>query len=400
MQRTHRIWAGVLLGIVAGNAIGLGSYLLLAPEVPAEEKSKATKSATVDRVSNEHRLAGLDAIERGDHDAAIREFSAGLRTPSPAPDLTQLLSIAQSMRERELARREEEAVAEAAAAEAEQKGDEAPPPVEPPPPRPALLLVTTRPAKLAIEVDGRVRDLSPARIEVEPGRHKVALRRGEDLLSEQTVRVKAGEVSLIDADVSEAIAALDRPPSDDFDEDVDDVPDEPSRAAAAVLNSNSNSNSEPVDTSTPVTERNGLAAFPYPSAEPAATVASANLGAATPEPARAELSPDASVLPQEPQAPEPAISPGDVRRVAASAQPDFQACYDRFRRGRPELEGRVLLRVQVNAEGRVRRGQVVESTIDSVGINRCLRRVARRMRFPAPNGGPTSVSLALRFAPN
>lgn len=73
----------------------------------------------------------------------------------------------------------------------------APPPAPPVAPKSAVILVTTRPERLVVHIDGEVRDLSPARIEVNPGRHRVEIFDGEKSLVSETVTVGAGDVELI-----------------------------------------------------------------------------------------------------------------------------------------------------------------------------------------------------------
>ena len=406
MRLSHRIWAGILLGIVAGNAIGLGSYILLRDEAKPAKQRKADD--TVDAASKAHRLAGLDAVERGDHEAAIAEFSAGLRSPNPAPDLPQLLSIAQKMRERELERIKEEADAAAAReAEAQQESavvntadaeqadrqEEAEREKKPP----TLILVTSRPTRLAIEVDGKLRDMTPAKLEVKPGTHKVVLRQGRDRLYERTVRVKKGQVALVDADVSDAFAPPPPPPPEDEPDPADEADLDLIDDAVAATPS--------PEGSTPGL----LRAFPGREATAAAAdqatlleAADRDPGASAP-PDRAEPSaPDASVTAPPPAAPSGGTLPPEaIRRAVARYERYFQDCYDDYRRVRPNLAGRVVIEVDVQRDGEVRKGRVRESTLKGSGrINACLERAARRMEFAEPEGGPTTVSFALRFRPN
>lgn len=72
-------------------------------------------------------------------------------------------------------------------------------PSPPPPatPEPAVILVTTKPARLVVRVDGEVRDMSPARLEVAPGRHRVEVFDGDRPLLSEMVIVRSGDVELI-----------------------------------------------------------------------------------------------------------------------------------------------------------------------------------------------------------
>ncbi|MEL7371584.1 MAG: AgmX/PglI C-terminal domain-containing protein, partial [Myxococcota bacterium] len=391
---SHRVWAGILFGIIAGNAVGLGLYMTFkAPQAKEAPKSeRASTNDAIDQASKERRLAGLDAIERGDHETAIREFSAGLKFSNPAPDLPQLLSIAQNMRAREVERQKEEASAAAQAAEAA-----AEPP--PPPARPGLVLVTTRPARIAIEIDGTVRDISPARIEVEPGAHTVVLVDGGENIFQKSVRVAAGEVALVDVDLTEELAQralaesarAETEPDPSEPEDESDVPSSEFDAPAQVEPERRRATR---DESTESAAR--LGTFPYPTPSPAAAT-----DTAAKEAARAPTPPPAASPP--PPVPPPAVEaiPSKaIRRAVARSQPAFKKCYDRFRRIRPRLAGRAVLEVKVLASGRVEEGRTKESTMEGSGINECLERATRWMRFPSPRGGPTVVSFALRFEAN
>ena len=435
MQLSHRTWASILIGILAGNAIGLALYLSFDKPKPA-----SPETADVDTTSLSYRSKGLDAIEHGDHEAAIKAFSAGLRTPNPAPDLPQLLSIAQNMRQKALERTEAEAAAAAdvtttdksASGQAAERTAE---PSPPPQPQPALLLVTSQPDQLPVEVDGTVRELSPARIEVKPGRHKVALLRGRERIYEKTVRVKAGDVKLVDADLTDVFLPKVPPPS---------LPIAAARPAPATPRTALDGQDLGGSAA-----RSPAAGASGPAAGQATGVATAPGGsdavAAGPDPRRAvgsaQLNPrgaaaaavggDGAAYPTASGNPSPATtmavpsrrSPSndrrstskgrrrrppaqkgipveEVRKVVADSQQHFQQCYDRFRRVRRTLAGRVVIEADVGADGRVDDpGRITTSTMQGSGINDCLGRAARRLQFAPPKGGPTKVRFALRFEP-
>ena len=385
MQRTHQIWAGIMIGVAAGTAVGVGGYSWLAGDGSAEASDDVATPLAPERASHAFRLAGLDALERGDHDAAIREFSAGLRAPDPAPDLPRLLSLAHSMRERDVARQEQEASARAFAEASARE----PPAREPEPmvAQPTLLLVTSRPASLAVEVNGKVRDMTPARIDVGPGRHKVVVRRGADRLAARTIRLKSGEVSRLDLDLTEAIAALDVPAADK-EEAVNDAYGQDDETARPG----------PAETSTPLAEGEDRDALAPRSDEPdRALLAMAAGSRSGTEPSTAQETPRPPTEPPAKSKSFTGFSAEDVRRASARVQPQFQICYHRHLDSGPELEGRIVMRTQVDADGAVMRARVLKSTIENAKLERCLSRAARRMRFPRPATGPTAVTFSIKL---
>ncbi|MCB9648739.1 MAG: hypothetical protein H6730_19360 [Deltaproteobacteria bacterium] len=96
-SKARRIALGVLVGVVAGNALAAGTYVVT--NVIAGEPGAAA-SATVSAVSTAHRTAGLEAMQARDYERATREFTLGLEAPNPAPDLLELLSVARDLGDR------------------------------------------------------------------------------------------------------------------------------------------------------------------------------------------------------------------------------------------------------------------------------------------------------------
>ena len=124
-SKAARIWIGILVGVVAGNALAAGTYLAMngvaSERIP--EREAAPEPEKPSAVSAAHRIVGLQAMDNGDYDGAVEAFMAALRGPDPAADLPQLLNIARRLRE------------QARASDA--KAAAVPPPVAAPPPPPA-----------------------------------------------------------------------------------------------------------------------------------------------------------------------------------------------------------------------------------------------------------------------
>ena len=108
-SRAARIWIGILVGVVAGNALAAGTYLAMSGIANDGSTEPApAKGASAPRpgaLSTAHRIAGLEAMDRGEYDVAVTEFMRALRDPNPSPDLPQLLSIAQELKDQSAKRK-------------------------------------------------------------------------------------------------------------------------------------------------------------------------------------------------------------------------------------------------------------------------------------------------------
>ncbi len=81
----------------------------------------------------------------------------------------------------------------------------APEPAAVPDPTPAVLLVSSTPSGLLVEVDGKRVDLTPTRLNLDPGSHSIALVKGPLRLFETDVRLAAGAIQTLDPDVTDKI---------------------------------------------------------------------------------------------------------------------------------------------------------------------------------------------------
>ncbi|NNC15348.1 PEGA domain-containing protein [Corallococcus exiguus] len=230
-MKNQKTWVAViLLGTVAVNA---GAYLVVRSRKAAQPEPVATRPPdptpvvapprTVASVAppkeDSHaglvralRASGLAALEDRDYERAVAQFTEALklRPDEGDSDLTRLLGIATDLRSREQTRtaptpREpapsrtpprtrlgkrgarEQPVAQAAPQE-EAKG--------------GLLLVTSTPPGLVVMVDGRAVDMTPARLPVSAGAHRVVLAQGDRRLYEETVEVDADSVRSLNRDLS------------------------------------------------------------------------------------------------------------------------------------------------------------------------------------------------------
>jgi len=108
---------------------------------------------------------------------------------------------------------------------------------------------------------------------------------------------------------------------------------------------------------------------------------------------------DTVVLPEEQPSRRGTLRPEDIQSVVRPSVARMQRCYERIlRRMNPELEGSYALRVTVQRDGSVRRVRVVTDADAPPPFVACLETIARRWRFPSPEGGPTATfRLPLRF---
>ena len=232
-MKNQKTWVAViLLGTVAVNT---GAYLVVRSRRAAQPP--APSSPLVARVTpptppvaapptddaNEGlaralRASGLAALEDRDYDKAVKEFTEALNLRrEDNGDLVRLLDIATGLRSREQSRtaaaptpREPSpsrtpprtraaklAAARAQSREPQEKPDDAPEAA-----RGGLLLVTSTPPGLVVMVDGKAVDLTPARVPVSAGSHRVVLAQGERRLFEETVQVEEDGVRSLNRDLT------------------------------------------------------------------------------------------------------------------------------------------------------------------------------------------------------
>ncbi|MHA7632830.1 PEGA domain-containing protein [Corallococcus sp. M7] len=233
-MKNQKTWVAViLLGTVAVNA---GAYLMVRSRKAAQPEPVATRlpspppvvspSSSAPPPSEDAnagviralRASGLAALEDRDYERAVAQFTEALklRPDDKDSDLTRLLGIATDLRSREQSKtahaptsrepapsrappRTRAAKLAAARAAREQQATPAAAQEEA---RGGLLLVTSTPPGLVVMVDGRAVDLTPARLPVSAGAHRVVLAQGDRRLYEETVEVDADSVRSLNRDLS------------------------------------------------------------------------------------------------------------------------------------------------------------------------------------------------------
>ena len=78
---------------------------------------------------------------------------------------------------------------------------------------------------------------------------------------------------------------------------------------------------------------------------------------------------------------------------------EFSACYDRYAKANRKLAGRVVLRYTIRDDGTVRNVKIRESTLNHRGVEQCLVKVGKTLRFPSqPGRKPTRVQYPFAFS--
>jgi hypothetical protein len=89
-----------------------------------------------------------------------------------------------------------------------------------------------------------------------------------------------------------------------------------------------------------------------------------------------------------------------VRQKIHKDLPKINRCYESALRFEPELAGKVSVRFAVVRKGYVRGLRVVENTTGNDGMERCVARVVRAIRFPSRRTGKSlSFTFPFVFAP-
>ncbi|NBD08846.1 PEGA domain-containing protein [Corallococcus silvisoli] len=233
-MKNQKTWVAViLLGTVAANA---GAYLVVRsrkaaqavatpvatrPSTPPSEVAApppvapALEDASAG-LSRARRASGLAALEDRDYAKAVTDFTEALSLRKDnGGDLVELLRIATDLRSREQSRTAQTSTprdpapsrvtprtraARIAAQRAQAREQQTAPQQEEA--RGGLLLVTSTPPGLVVMVDGKAVDMTPARLPVSAGSHRVVLAQGDRHLYEETVVVDEDVVRSLNRDLS------------------------------------------------------------------------------------------------------------------------------------------------------------------------------------------------------
>jgi hypothetical protein len=200
--------------------------------VAAEERALAEQNARA------RRAAGIAALEAGDYDKALINFTEAQSLVGEAARVTDLLKITDDLRNRAREKKAEPesepkpggvavagrpapapapapgkpgkpvAARPVAAASAAERPPEARPTEAPAPltTGTGMLLVSTTPRGLLVQIDGQAADLTPMRAPAKVGTHRVALFDGDRRVYETTIEVQEGQVATVLRDLSVELA--------------------------------------------------------------------------------------------------------------------------------------------------------------------------------------------------
>jgi TonB family protein len=89
-----------------------------------------------------------------------------------------------------------------------------------------------------------------------------------------------------------------------------------------------------------------------------------------------------------------------VRETIRRDLPKINRCYESALRYEPELAGKVKVRFEVLRKGAVADVRVVENTTGHPGVERCVTRVVKGIRFPSRRSGKAlGFTFPFVFAP-
>ena len=76
-----------------------------------------------------------------------------------------------------------------------------------------------------------------------------------------------------------------------------------------------------------------------------------------------------------------------IRKVILDHRAQIRFCYEKELQRYPDLHGKVSTAFVINAQGLVRKSEVVHSTLGNREVERCIAAKIRTWKFPEPKGG-------------
>lgn len=211
----------IVLMIGAGNLIGYWIFSR-SKDAPAKTETTIDAETAARTLARDRRDKALEALRLEDYDTAIANLEAALELDPTMTELPKFIEVAKKLKTSAAETKEAAAVEPEKEVVAEAKVERVEPVKREPEKRevrearvkpkererepvraveakaevvrPSMLLVTTSPSKLLVEIDGKARDLTPARIELSPGVHHVRIIDGERAVLNKEIQLDAGEV--------------------------------------------------------------------------------------------------------------------------------------------------------------------------------------------------------------
>ena len=81
----------------------------------------------------------------------------------------------------------------------------------------------------------------------------------------------------------------------------------------------------------------------------------------------------------------------DIQDVLAKSQEMVRGCYERQLKRQPKLEGQMSVQFTIGAKGKVVKVKVVDDTMKSRRLNRCVTRNVSKWTFPKPQDGKVMI---------
>lgn len=88
-----------------------------------------------------------------------------------------------------------------------------------------------------------------------------------------------------------------------------------------------------------------------------------------------------------------------IRAGVRAGMASIKGCYEQHLKSNPTLRGRAMMRFVIDPSGAVAKASVVESTLASPELERCLERAVMQLQFPPRTGGPAIVNYPFIFEP-
>jgi len=85
------------------------------------------------------------------------------------------------------------------------------------------------------------------------------------------------------------------------------------------------------------------------------------------------------------------LTAAQINKVVFSRKNAIKTCYQRQLQRTPGLGGKVVVRWEINATGKVMRARVSKTTMRNGRVEDCIVRQVMRMQFPKPRGGSKAV---------
>ncbi len=92
--------------------------------------------------------------------------------------------------------------------------------------------------------------------------------------------------------------------------------------------------------------------------------------------------------------------PGQIARVVRARLAGIRACYERALKRKPDLAGKLVLRLVLSSAGTVTAVEIDEDTLGDAEVASCVRALVARWRFPSPPGGSAEFSFPFVFQPS